>query len=195
MPFVNLQALLLDQDVQMNASLIVTLSVNFVTTVEKNWSFDIKADYCQICTRKGHLTLNCYNRLNVKKFPPQYKCRLTASRASSNTPLVNTVTPPHDLISLQYPNFKVTTHITPTHGNVRHQQSPSDQLTILAANGNQMAISYTNTSKFTVGKHEFLVDDFLVVPSATKNLLSVHHLYSDHRVILEFSSLTMRLLV
>lgn len=26
--------------------------------------------YCQVCDRRGHSALNCYNRLNVTWFPP-----------------------------------------------------------------------------------------------------------------------------
>lgn len=46
---------------------------------------------CQICFRKGHGALNCYNCLNVTKFPPTHGLKTLISAVSEVKSLANMV--------------------------------------------------------------------------------------------------------
>lgn len=51
-----------------------SLSVNIVETEKniKQGTVNLKTILFQICSLKGHGMLNCYNKLNITKFPPTH---------------------------------------------------------------------------------------------------------------------------
>ena len=57
---------------------------------------------------------------------------------------------------------------------------------IQAANGKGMSISHIGNTVFHNPKHDFSISNVLHVPSANKNLVSVHQFTSDNDVFLEF---------
>lgn len=100
----------------LNSSLSLTSSVNPVRKYEsKPNQSESKLDFkSQICTRKGHSTLNCYNRINLTKFPPMHSRVLSPSGLNgSNTgsqKSVNMIIETEEP-SVWYPDSSATSHI------------------------------------------------------------------------------------
>lgn len=55
-----------------------------------------------------------------------------------------------------------------------------------------MLISHSGKSGFSSGQRIFMLNDLLLVPTASKNLLSVYQFFIDTNVFLEFDSLSVR---
>lgn len=76
MTFPNLQQLLMDHELRIApAQATTTIEANIVTRPRSD-SGRLKA--CQICSKKGHGDIDCYNRFNATRFPPNHKRKLTA---------------------------------------------------------------------------------------------------------------------
>lgn len=56
----------------------------------------------------------------------------------------------------------------------------------MIANSEQMGITHTGSSKFSKEQREFAMNDLLLIPTASKNLLSIHQFWLENRVFLEF---------
>lgn len=82
MSFVDLQAMLLDQELQLEVVTPKMGSVN-TATVEKGKSDEARSSEgkCQIRTKRGHLAINCYNKLNIKNYLPIHSRKPTSTRA------------------------------------------------------------------------------------------------------------------
>lgn len=146
---------------------------------------------CQICRRKAHSALNCYNRLNVTRFPPTHNHELStfspngSNRTYANS--VNLVTTGEALI--WYPNSRATSHIIAFIDNVQHPRPFSGNHCILTADGSPLTITKVGQSiASNSSNRSFLLRDLLHVPSSTRNLLSVHRFCVDIDLYLIFDS-------
>lgn len=90
MTFSSLCELLMDQEMRMqrNHSILSTYgSANVASKFtpksgdQSGKSSDLN---CQIYGRKSHSTLNCYNQLNLSKYPPAHSRELSASSPTGN---------------------------------------------------------------------------------------------------------------
>lgn len=76
-----LKGMLTDIEVRRGRTNVVSpLSVNMVESEKttKGGKY-LKTIPCQICSKKGHRALNCYNRFNITKFPLTHDRVLTSS--------------------------------------------------------------------------------------------------------------------
>lgn len=84
--FSELGELLMDQELRMNARNTVSRNLesgelNVVTKTNAGSKYDVR---CQICLRKGHGAIDCYNRINLSKFPPNHSRTLSVSGPSGS---------------------------------------------------------------------------------------------------------------
>lgn len=137
----------------------VALSAN---VVESEGEKELKNVPCQICRKKGHGALNCYNQF-TNKFPPTNPRVVKPGQMTANLAWSSNVQ--------WYPDTRATNHVTPELGNIQHPISKGGM--IYATNGEPMGISHHGKSSFAIGSRKFLLDDLLTVPTATKNLMFV----------------------
>lgn len=64
--------------------------------------------------------------------------------------------------------------------------------TIVATNEERMTISHTGYSSFFYGQRKLILNDMLLIPSASKNLIYVHQFCHVNGVILEFDCQMVR---
>jgi len=81
MTFSALCELLMDYEIRMERKMsskkpLSSIAVPSLNVVVKHESGHTKAGLselkCQICSRKGHSTPNCYNHINLQRFPPTH---------------------------------------------------------------------------------------------------------------------------
>lgn len=77
-------------------------------------------------------------------------------------------------MALWYPNTEATSHITNNPENIQHPHVYHGNSQILAIDGSPMPISQFGSSHFTSNSSSFLLKDMLLVPTTTKNLISVN---------------------
>jgi len=196
--FTTLCELLLDYEVRVqNARLPPTVNVQSKSSDSPSVNFASRSGdssartdtKCQICTRKGHIALNCYNRLNLKKFKPTHNRELTpdglsATNRSTNLS-ANTIS--SSPVSLWFPDSGATSHITPQAENIQMPRSFEGKK-IYTADGTPLNILSSGSSMAGIDNKKFLLTDLLHVPSATRNLLSIHRFCVDNNVSVNFNA-------
>lgn len=179
MTFATLCELLMDHEIrlqknQSSGSLSVNAAVkSFPKKIEAS---KITSPYpkselrCQICTRKGHSTLNCYNRLNLTCFQPMHNRKLSplgpngSNRSSSNSVNLQTT----GEASTWYPDSRVTSHITNSSQHIQHPWSFSGNTCILIANGSPLKINSVGCNNFGNSSNKvFSLQDLLHVNSSS----------------------------
>lgn len=153
MTFSGLCELLMDQEmrVQRSQSILNNLFVNVVTKFVPRGGFSQskKAEIvcqicgcttdllCQICGRKCHSAVDCYNRLNLSRFPPHNKRELTPSG-----PTRSNQTTPHsaNMMTVWYPDSGATSHITSSSLNVQRPRAFTGNDCILTVDGSPLPI-------------------------------------------------------
>lgn len=156
---------------------------NSSKTEDQTSKIDLK---CQICRRKSHSALNCYNRLNLKKFPPSHTHELSLLGPTRS----NRATPQSaNLMTMWYPDSGATSYITAASWNVQRPRPYSSNECILMEDGSLLPISSCGRSVVcSLANKSFILQDLLLVPAASCNLLSVNKLYGDKNVYLVFDS-------
>lgn len=101
---------------------------------------------CQICSRKGHGVADCYNRLNISRFPPSHNRTLSSSGPNGgNRGSVNTLTSTFsESKTVWYPDSGATSHITSTHGNIQKPRAYNGN--IYTANGSPIFVNQSGWS-------------------------------------------------
>ncbi|KAJ0981423.1 hypothetical protein J5N97_009678 [Dioscorea zingiberensis] len=129
---------------------------------------------CQVCGKIGHVALKCYHR-----FDHSYQVEEThvAALASTSSYGVDTN---------WYTDSGATDHITSELDkmSVRDKYQGNDQ--VQTANGACMPISHIGQTHIPTSNRSLKLQNILHVPSAHRNLISVHRLTSDNNVYLEF---------
>lgn len=107
---------------------------------------------------------------------------------STTTLSTNLVTGSNNAMSMWYPDSGATSHITSSAENIQRPHSYHGNDHILSADGSPIHIRQSGTSSFCSNSPSFILNDFLLVPSATKNLLSINHFCIDNGVCLRYDS-------
>ncbi|KAF8389828.1 hypothetical protein HHK36_024347 [Tetracentron sinense] len=131
---------------------------------------------CQICKKPGHDALRYWHRFNHSYQAEEIPQALAAMA----------ITDPYDPEWI--PDTGATSHMTNNPG-ILHSISPyngSDVITV--GNGNTLPISHIGSTTLPTSYGKLKVDNILVVPSITKNLLSVGQLTDEYSCLFEFTS-------
>jgi hypothetical protein len=123
--------------------------------------------HCQVCFKRGHLTGECWHRFG-ESYVPEERYAGTASSYASD---------PH-----WYLDTSATDHVTGELEKmaIRERYKGKDQ--IHGADGLGMKISHIGYSVVDTTNHQFLLNNVLHVPQASKNLISVYRLTKDNSV-------------
>lgn len=84
------------------------------------------------------------------------------------------------------PDSGATSHITSVQGNI--QQPRAYNGNIYTTDGSPLLISQSGRSIVRSKNQSFVLQDILLMPSTTRNLLSVNKFSNDNRVALHFDS-------
>lgn len=97
----------------------------------------------QICTKKGHSTLNYYHRFNSSRFPTNNNnCRLSSTTSQVSVKVTTT----SDCVTLWYPNSRATHHITHHSDYITSSCQGGGKSTILTADGSPLLIEMFGNS-------------------------------------------------
>lgn len=87
-----------------------------------------------------------------------------------------------------YPDSGATNHITTDPGNITTHIGTEGNVSITIANGSPLPITNSGYSVFTLQDNDFRMNNILLVPNATKNLMSVKCLCLDNSISFVFDS-------
>ncbi|KAJ9552513.1 hypothetical protein OSB04_016558 [Centaurea solstitialis] len=157
-------------------------------------SIDRPKSICQICSKPYHEARNCHQRLNLALFPAtnrksgdrQRQQQPTNSKqahiAYGNNP--STLTDPWVVDS------GATNHVTADLGNLSIQSEYTGTDNLVVGSGEPLPITHIGQSVLT-SKHvskPLSLNNILVVPKISKNLVSVSQLCKDNNVSIEFDA-------
>lgn len=140
--------------------------------------------FCHICNKKNHSALNCYNRFNGSKFPPQHSRRMNVVPTLVHLAASSTL----EHITMWYPDSGATNHITANAYHIQTAHAFGGKFLINTAVGSLMEIVKYGNSKVFGNSRQYALNDILLVPSSTKNLLYVQCFCEDNNVCVEFNS-------
>lgn len=131
-----------------------------------------KGVICQVCEKTGHSAVQCWYRFD-EDYVPEGKHAAAASTS-------------YNVDTNWYTDSGSTDHITSELAKLatREKYNGGDQ--IHTANGSGMTIHHVGHSTIASPSHTFQLRNILHVPSAAKNLVSVHRFTSDNDVFIEF---------
>lgn len=142
---------------------------------------------CQICLKKGHSAIACFNRHNESRFPTvvDKKSRFRP-RQSQGLKQGNNIN------SVWYPDSGATDHVSPQSSDIQKKDSTPSAANILTANiltanGNGASVSHFSNSYYLVGKNQLVLKDILHVRGIKKKLLSVRKLCEDNDFSVTFN--------
>lgn len=95
-------------------------------------------------------------------------------------------------MAIWYPDTGATTHIVGTGKLIQHFSPIQGNSVVLVANGQLMPVVKSGNFIAKTNQKELILDNMLLVPSASKNLLSVQRLCADNNVYLEFDEQKVR---
>lgn len=125
--------------------------------------------WCQICERRGHKAIDCYQRMNYAyqgRHPPE---KLAAMAASSSFDE-----------STWYSDTGASHHITNDLGNLSLASTYDGSDTVRVGNGQGLQISHIGSSTPSTPLSSFLMRNILHCPTASSNLLSVSQFSKDN---------------
>lgn len=136
---------------------------------------------CQICLKKGHSAIACFNWHNKTRFPTvveknsHYQPRQDPKQ-NSNANVV------------WCPDSRATNHVTPTASDIQNKDATTSTTNILTANGNEVSILHSGKSCFSVGDSQIVLNDILHVPGVKKKLSLVKKFFDDNNFFVTFDS-------
>lgn len=141
--FTQFQQLLMDHDLQEEQTNYI--EANAVSKTEKfdERNTNIKSHPCQICSRKEHGAINCYNRVNFTRFP------LTHNRKLIPIGIGNTSSPSVNTVTIWYPDSGATTHITSNGKILNSSKKYKGSEKVIATNRELMVIPYSGKCKLS----------------------------------------------
>lgn len=108
--FSHLCELIMDQDIRLEKSRMMDIQVvNIAVNQSKSCSTSYSKSEikCQICTKRGHNALECYNRLNTSKFPPTHGRTLSSQGPNgSNRGIVSAITNSSTPVTMWVPRYR-----------------------------------------------------------------------------------------
>lgn len=180
----------MDHDLRFNsAPIATTIEANLVAKSKSDFA---KSQPCQICSKKGHGAVNCFNRLNVTRFPPTHNRKLTAGSLPSPIPPAANLAESQGAMSMWYPDTGATTHIAASGKLIQSSTPYQGNSVVITANGESMPIIKSGKSMAKLNQSQLVLDKMLLVPTASKNLLSVQQLCADNKVYLQFDEQRVR---
>ncbi|KAJ9556147.1 hypothetical protein OSB04_010761 [Centaurea solstitialis] len=132
--------------------------------------------HCQLCRTNGHYANLCPQLSSFASRPPAVNDELAKAFAAHCH--VTTATPDW------YVDSGATDHMTATSDNVTNATPASGTNFVTFGNNQGLPISHTGSSRL---HHNLVLNNILVVPRLTKNLLSVSKLTRDNHVDVLFS--------
>ncbi|KAJ3703988.1 hypothetical protein LUZ61_007693 [Rhynchospora tenuis] len=162
------------------------------TNMNSNQSFPppTPAQYtvpCQICGLRNHQARNCYHRFSndsryndppqpsPRPSPPQFQAFVTQPQMAAN---------PHEWCI----DSGATHHVTADLNNLSNYMPYTGADTLHIGNGMGMQITHIGSSLITVSNFSIALNDILLVPNFSRNLLSLSRLLLDNTLLIEFSS-------
>lgn len=124
---------------------------------------------CQICQKKGHTAISCYNRHNENRFPTVIDKRTRHHPRSSNFGIRTT----YWANTIWYPDSGATDHVTANISDIQTRDPSPSASVILTANGNRVPILNSGNSSLSIGQSRLQLDNVLHVPEIKKILISV----------------------
>jgi histone deacetylase 1/2 len=127
---------------------------------------------CQVCLKEGHNAASCWHRFDADYVPDEK--------------LANTVVHRYGVDSNWYTDTGATDHITSELDKlvIHDKYNGNDQ--IRTASGAGMNINHIGKAIVSTPNCNLHLNNFLHVPNAKKNLVSVHRLAADNNAFLEF---------
>jgi hypothetical protein len=131
----------------------------------------------QICQKPGHLTLDCYNRMNYsyQGCHPPTKLAAMAS-APSSSPSTN----------CWISDIDATDHFTLDLANLLDSSLYNDPQLVSVGNGQQLPIPHIDNAQLYNSSYLFKLRNILRVPSMASNLLSVNKFCRDNHYAFYF---------
>ena len=131
---------------------------------------------CQICSRSGHSAINCFKRLDTINSAP------TNHNAIANLASVdNTIGD-----GSWYPDSGATHHITNDMANLNISTPYNGFDTLAVGNGAGLPITHVRATNLHTESGILPLQNVLLVPSISKNLLSVSRFCCDNRASMKF---------
>ena len=143
---------------------------------------------CQLCFKKGHRVINCYERFNKDFLQPNYEEFVLGQQSRSTQPHANLTNSGsyQGNYNAWYPDSGSTHHVTNDSNNIQTPIIYTKPNQLYVCNGQGLHNSSTGSSKFHTKSAHFKLNDILHVLSITKNLLSIHKFTLDNNVYVEF---------
>jgi len=138
---------------------------------------------CQLRDTPGHMASRCW-----KPFDPNFQTPPPRSRPQAN--LAFHRSQQHSIEQEWHPDTGATHHLTNNMSNLNIQSndfSGNEQICIGDVSG--LKITHTRTVSLSTSSSSFVLNNILVVPQITKNLLSVQKFAQDNNVYFEFHNL------
>jgi histone deacetylase 1/2 len=139
---------------------------------------------CQLCERPGHTIHYCWHRFNKKFVPPSPG--VGRSRSPGPQKSVSSIAPTYGVDTNWYLDSGATDNITNDLERLSTHDRYNGHDQVHAANGKGMRISHIGNSIVHTPQRDFSIKNVLHVPSANKNLISIHQFTSANDVFLEF---------
>lgn len=154
--------------------------------------------FCHLCERPGHIVSNCFRRFDRTFHPPTYSPRFGESsqafHASPHTQNFQSQLSSSLHASPQtvndpawYMDSGANYHVTPFTEQLEHVDSVGKHTHLLTCTGDVTPIVGVGSGSLSLPHSKLSLRDVLVVPNATKNLLSVHKLTTDNAIDVTFS--------
>ena len=132
---------------------------------------------CQICNKRNHTALKCFNRFNHFFTPDNIPQALAALKIADNQD------------SDWFPDTGATDHITDNPGNLDSLTPYHGSDGVMVGNGHTLPITHIGQAIVGIGTSSIKLNDVLLVPDIKKNLLSVSKLTTDFPFTFEFNGL------
>lgn len=97
---------------------------------------------CQICTRKGHSTISCFNRHNESRFSTIHNKNRSRYKTKNSNVTEN---------AISYPDSRAIDHITVNLHDIELTNQQSTKKGIIIANGKEILILHTEFSSYSLG--------------------------------------------
>ena len=129
--------------------------------------------FCQLCGKEGHLVVRCFKRFNPNFTGPPQKSASSASTTS------------YGADTNWYVDSGATDHITGELEKLSYRDNYRGGEQVHTASGAGMKINHIGHSTLYSPIRDIRLKNVLHVPSASKNLVSAHHLVKDNNAFLE----------
>jgi hypothetical protein len=133
-----------------------------------------EAPICQICNKRNHTALKCFNRFNHSFTPEIIPQALAAITIADNQD------------SEWFPDTGATDHITGNPGNLHSLTPYTGSDGVMLGNGDILQITHVGQANIESGNKSLQLNDVLLVPDIKKDLISVSKLTSDLPLKFEF---------